>query len=141
MFRKVKGSVARTASRFHTKRSSWFLDQNYVDNVMDMCRKVNARKKIIGWCSAGPSVPPMDIGIPTEAYISVEEPREDGDVDRTFEHFPRAINSAISDPRQRSKNNQNQLAGFKDAAFLTFKAIFIITPECSMVWKVHANLR
>jgi hypothetical protein len=61
---------------------------------MDMFRKVSVRKKIIGWCSAGPSVPPTDIRIPTEAYISVEEPRQDRDVDRSFEHFPRATNAA-----------------------------------------------
>jgi 26S proteasome regulatory subunit N8 len=97
----------------------WFLDHNYLENMIDMFRKVNAREKIVGWYSTGPKicvgdldvnelirsycenpalviidVKPKDLGLPTEAYISVEEPREDGAVVRTFEHLPSEINAA-----------------------------------------------
>jgi hypothetical protein len=56
----------------YPSRPSWFLDPNYVNNMMDMFHKVNVQEKIIGWCSTGPIVPPTDLGIPTEACISVE---------------------------------------------------------------------
>jgi 26S proteasome regulatory subunit N8 len=99
--------------------SVWFLDHNYLESMMDMFRKVNAREKIVGWYSTGPKicagdldanelvraycenpalviidVKPKDLGLPTEAYISVEEPKEDGAVVRTFEHLPSEINAA-----------------------------------------------
>lgn len=86
---------------------------------MGMFRKVNARERIVGWYSTGPKiragdldinelirsyasspvlviidVKPKDLGLPTEAYLSVEEPQEDGVVSRTFEHLPSEINAA-----------------------------------------------
>lgn len=86
---------------------------------MGMFRKVNARERIVGWYSTGPKiragdldinelirsycsnpvlvivdVKPKELGLPTEAYLSVEEPQEDGIVSRTFEHLPSEINAA-----------------------------------------------
>jgi 26S proteasome regulatory subunit N8 len=97
----------------------WFLDHNFLESMMDMFRKVNARETIVGWYSTGPKiragdldanelirsycpspifviidVKPKDLGLPTEAYISVEESQEDGAVTRTFEHLPSEINAA-----------------------------------------------
>lgn len=85
---------------------------------MGMFRKVNARERIVGWYSTGPKlhsgdldinelirtycsspvlvivdVKPKDLGLPTEAYISVEEAQKDGTVSRTFEHLPSEINA------------------------------------------------
>lgn len=84
-----------------------------------MFRKVNARERIVGWYSTGPKihtgdlqindliakyctdpvlvivdVKPKDLGLPTEAYISVEEVQKDGSVNLTFEHLPSEINAA-----------------------------------------------
>lgn len=97
----------------------WFLDHNFLENMMAMFRKVNARERIVGWYSTGPKIcpgdldinelirtyvsnpvivivdaKPKDLGLPTEAYMSVEEPQEDGAVSRTFEHLTSEINAA-----------------------------------------------
>lgn len=99
--------------------SVWFLDHNFLENMMGMFRKVNAREHIVGWYSTGPKirpgdlginelissyqrnavlviidVKPKDLGLPTEAYLSIEESQEDGVVSRTFEHLPSEINAA-----------------------------------------------
>ncbi len=96
----------------------WFLDHNFLENMMGMFRKVNARERIVGWYSTGPKiragdldinelirsyatnpvlvivdVNPKELGLPTEAYLSVEEPQQDGAVSRTFEHLPSEINA------------------------------------------------
>lgn len=121
----VKGKVSCTNSfavpfeEDEKDSSIWFLDHNYLENMMAMFRKVNARERIVGWYSTGPKihsgdlyineliqsyctspvlvivdVKPRDLGLPTEAYLSVEEPQKDGAVTRTFEHLPSEINAA-----------------------------------------------
>lgn len=99
--------------------STWFLDHDYLDNMFGMFRKVNARERIVGWYSTGPKihngdleindliatyvvdpvlvivdVKPKDLGLPTEAYVAVQELQKDGSVTRTFEHLPSEINAA-----------------------------------------------
>lgn len=98
--------------------SIWFLDHNYLELMVAMFRKVNARERIVGWYSTGPKiqsgdldinqlirlycsnpvlvivdVKPKDLGLPTEAYVSVEEAHKDGAVVRTFEHLPSEIDA------------------------------------------------
>lgn len=98
--------------------SVWFLDHDYLENMFGMFRKVNARERIVGWYSTGPKihtgdlqindlistycsdpvlvivdVKPKDLGLPTEAYTSVEEAEKDGSVNRTFEHLPSEISA------------------------------------------------
>ena len=121
----VKGKVSCTNSfavpfdNDDKDSSIWFLDHNYLENMMGMFRKVNARERIVGWYSTGPKihsgdldinelirsycshpvlvivdVNPKDLGLPTEAYLSVEEAQKDGAVIRTFEHLPSEINAA-----------------------------------------------
>uniref|UniRef100_A0A8C7J9E2 Proteasome 26S subunit, non-ATPase 7 n=2 Tax=Oncorhynchus TaxID=8016 RepID=A0A8C7J9E2_ONCKI len=78
--------------------SVWFLDHDYLENMYNMFKKVNARERIVGWYHTGPKlhkndiainelikqyctnsvlviidVKPKDLGLPTEAYFSVEE--------------------------------------------------------------------
>jgi hypothetical protein len=92
-----KDNMVRCTNSFavlYRSQPSWFLGHNYVDDMMDMFHKVNVREKNIGWCSTGPIVPPTDLGIPTEAYISVDEPREDGAVVPFIAHLPSEINAA-----------------------------------------------
>mmetsp|Transcript_5147 Transcript_5147/g.10477 ORF Transcript_5147/g.10477 Transcript_5147/m.10477 type:complete len:314 (-) Transcript_5147:267-1208(-) len=99
--------------------SVWFLDHNFVENMLGMCRKVNAREVVVGWYSTGPEiragdpdinelmrsftekpvlviidVKPKDLGLPTEAYFAVEEPKENGKVQRSFQHLPSEINAS-----------------------------------------------
>eukprot|EP01117_Protostelium_nocturnum_P012623 TRINITY_DN4646_c0_g1_i1.p2 TRINITY_DN4646_c0_g1~~TRINITY_DN4646_c0_g1_i1.p2 ORF type:complete len:325 (-),score=102.91 TRINITY_DN4646_c0_g1_i1:1147-2121(-) len=82
----------------------WFLDHNFHENMYAMHKKVNARENIVGWYSTGPRIKPDDLSInelirnytpnpvyviidvqpkqdfeiPTKAYVSVEEVKEDG---------------------------------------------------------------
>ncbi|KAJ1991313.1 proteasome regulatory particle subunit [Coemansia spiralis] len=97
--------------------SVWFLDHNYIEIMRDMFKKVNAKEKVIGWYHSGPKlrssdlqiselfkrytpnpvlvvvdVQPKGIGIPTDAYFSVEEIHDDGTAaTKTFEHVPSEI--------------------------------------------------
>lgn len=83
--------------------SIWFLDHSYMETMFQMFKKVNAREKLIGWYHTGPrlreadlditqlmsnycaqpilvicEVEPKDMGLPTTAYYTVDEVREDG---------------------------------------------------------------
>ncbi|KAJ2509496.1 proteasome regulatory particle subunit [Coemansia sp. RSA 2049] len=97
--------------------SVWFLDHNYIETMRDMFKKVNAKEKVIGWYHSGPKlrssdlqiselfkrytanpvlvvvdVQPKEIGIPTDAYFSVEDIHDDGTTaTKTFEHVPSEI--------------------------------------------------
>lgn len=76
----------------------WFLDHNYVESMIEMFKKVNAKEKLIGWYHSGPKlrasdlqinelfkrytpnpllviidVQPKESGVPTDAYFAVEE--------------------------------------------------------------------
>ncbi|GAA95703.1 uncharacterized protein L969DRAFT_85405 [Mixia osmundae IAM 14324] len=98
---------------------TWFMDHNYIENMNDMFRKVNAREKIVGWYHSGPKLRSSDLeinevvkqfsarptmviidvrqseaggSIPTEAYFSVEEIKDDGTAtQKTFMHIPSVI--------------------------------------------------
>lgn len=95
----------------------WFLDHEYLENMYNMFKKVNAKERIVGWYHTGPKLHPNDIkindllrsyceksilvivnakpkniGLPTEAYIAVEEIHDDGTpTSKTFEHVPSEI--------------------------------------------------
>ncbi|XP_033117304.1 26S proteasome non-ATPase regulatory subunit 7-like [Anneissia japonica] len=97
--------------------SVWFIDHDYLESMYAMFKKVNAREKIVGWYHTGPKLHqndiainevirkycpnsvlviidarPKDIGLPTEAYYSVEEVHDDGTpTSKTFEHLPSEI--------------------------------------------------
>jgi len=84
-----------------------------------MFRKINAKEKIVGWYSSGPKIKKNDIeinekfrdyntnpvfvvikvhesetlGIPTEAYCSVEEVNEEGQLEKNFCHIPSSIDA------------------------------------------------
>lgn len=96
---------------------TWFLDHDYIYSMMAMFRKVNAREKIVGWYHTGPRLRSSDLeindlfkqfiprpvmvivdprhrdtGIPTDAYISIEEIKDDGTAaEKTFTHVPSSI--------------------------------------------------
>lgn len=82
-----------------------------------MFKKVNARERVVGWYHTGPKLhqndieinelirrycpnsvlviidaKPKDLGLPTEAYIAVEEVHDDGSpTSKTFDHVPSEI--------------------------------------------------
>ncbi|PWN48334.1 putative RPN8-26S proteasome regulatory subunit [Violaceomyces palustris] len=96
---------------------TWFLDHDYIQSMNDMFKKVNAREKMVGWYHTGPRLrssdleinelmkrfipkPVMvivdprqrDVGIPTDAYLAVEEIKDDGTAtQKTFMHVPSTI--------------------------------------------------
>lgn len=98
-------------------KSVWFLDHDYLENMYGMFKKVNARERVVGWYHTGPKLhqndiainelirrycpnsvlviidaKPKDLGLPTEAYIAVEEVHDDGTpTSKTFEHVPSEI--------------------------------------------------
>lgn len=95
----------------------WFLDHNFIEGMQDMFRKVNANEQLIGWYHSGPKlrsadlqinelfkrytpnplllivdVVPKEVGIPTDAYMAVDEIKADGtSAGRTFVHIPSEI--------------------------------------------------
>lgn len=95
----------------------WFFDHDYLANMFSLFRKINAKEKVIGWYHTGPKLRPNDIqinelmrrfvpspivviidvepkgeGLPTQAYVSVEEVHEDGTpTSKTFAHVSSEI--------------------------------------------------
>lgn len=95
----------------------WFLDHNFVENMGDMFKKINAKEKLIGWYHSGPNlrasdlqinelfkrytpnplllivdIQPQEVGVPTDAYFAIEDIKDDGSAtDRTFVHVPSSI--------------------------------------------------
>lgn len=41
----------------------WFLDHNYIENMNEMCKKINAKEKLIGWYHSGPKLRASDLKI------------------------------------------------------------------------------
>ena len=94
--------------------SIWFLDHDYLENMYHMFKKVTAKEKIIGWYHTGPKLcsndieinklisqycytknaalviieaQPSSVGLPTDAYVAVEEVHDDGSPScLTFSH-------------------------------------------------------
>lgn len=113
----VSNSFAVPFDEDERDKTVWFLDHDYLENMYSMFKKVNARERIVGWYHTGPNLHPSDIpinelvrrycstsvlviidaqllsiGLPTEAYIAVEEVHDDGTpTTKTFEHVPSEI--------------------------------------------------
>lgn len=97
--------------------SVWYLDHDYLDSMASMFKKVNAKERVVGWYHTGPKLHPNDIrinelirrfnpnsvlviidakpkdlGLPTEAYIAIEEVHDDGTpTSKTFNHIASEI--------------------------------------------------
>lgn len=113
----VSNSFAVPFEEDDKDRNVWFLDHDYLENMYGMFKKVNAREKIVGWYHTGPKLhvndiainelvrkycnnsvlviidaKPRALGLPTEAYIAVEEVHDDGTpASKTFNHVPSEI--------------------------------------------------
>uniref|UniRef100_A0A7E4VNM4 26S proteasome non-ATPase regulatory subunit 7 n=1 Tax=Panagrellus redivivus TaxID=6233 RepID=A0A7E4VNM4_PANRE len=98
-------------------KNTWFLDMDYLESMYGMFYKVAAKEKIVGWYHTGPKLSkndiaineqlkrftpnpvlvimeaePKDLGLPTEAYIEVQEVHDDGTPPiKTYEHVPSEI--------------------------------------------------
>jgi 26S proteasome regulatory subunit N8 len=110
----ISNSFALPFEEDEKEPAIWFLDHNYLENMWAMFRKVNARERIIGWYHTGPKLHSSDldinevikrftphpalviidvhyreIGLPTNAYMAVEETQLQGKASKwTFQHLP-----------------------------------------------------
>ena len=104
---------------FEEDKDIWFMDHVYHEDMFCMFRRINAKEKIVGWYSSGPTIKKPDIeinekfraynsnpvmvvtnvqeddhlSIPVKAYASVEEVDEDGQLVKNFIHIPSSIDA------------------------------------------------
>lgn len=115
---RISNSFAIPYEEDPTNPDIWFLDHNYIDSMMEMFKKINAKEKLIGWYHSGPKIKKNDlkinnvfkqftpnplllvvdinsnnkIDIPTDCYMAVEEINETGSSSTTtFIHYPSII--------------------------------------------------
>ncbi|KAG0678064.1 proteasome regulatory particle subunit [Pichia californica] len=115
---RISNSFAIPYEEDETNSDIWFLDHNYIDSMMEMFKKINAKEKLIGWYHSGPKLKQNDlkinevfktftpnplllivdvnstdkIDIPTDCYMAIEEIKEDGSAnEKTFLHYPSII--------------------------------------------------
>lgn len=115
---RVTNSFALPFEEDEKNSDVWFLDQNYIENMNEMCKKINAKEKLIGWYHSGPKLRASDlkindmfkryshgnplllivdvkqqgVGLPTDAYMAVEQVKDDGtSTEKTFLHLPCSI--------------------------------------------------
>jgi 26S proteasome regulatory subunit N8 len=138
----------------------WFLDHDYLETMYGMFRKVNAREKIVGWYHTGPKLQPNDViinelmrkycpnsilviidakpktlGLPTEAYIAVEEVHDDGTpTTKTFDH----VASEIGAEEAEEVGVEHLLRDIKDTSAGTLSQR--ITNQLTGLRGLHAQL-
>lgn len=116
---RVQNSFALPFEENDSNDNVWFLDQNYIENMTEMCKKINAKERVIGWYHSGPKLKASDlqindlfkkyavgnnplllivdvkqqgVGLPTDAYMSIEQVKDDGtSTEKTFLHLPCSI--------------------------------------------------
>jgi len=133
----------------------WFIDHNYHEQMYLMYKKINAKEKVVGWYCTGPKIRPADLeihevyrrycpqpvyvivgvqpkdaGLPTDAYLSFEEPQSDKTFRRTFVHIPSSIGAyeaeevgvehLLTDVRNASTSTLATQVGDKLAALTRF---------------------
>lgn len=158
---RVTNSFAVPFEEDDKNASVWFLDHNYIEGMSEMFKKVNAREKLIGWYHSGPKlrasdleinelfkkytpdplllivdVQPKDVGIPTDAYIAVEEIKDDGTTAaRTFMHVP----SLIEAEEAEEIGVEHLLRDIRDAAAGSLSTR--ITQQLQSLQGLHSHLR
>ncbi|CEJ94490.1 Putative 26S proteasome regulatory subunit rpn-8 [[Torrubiella] hemipterigena] len=141
--------------------SVWFLDHNYVESMIEMFKKVNAKEKLIGWYHSGPKlrasdlqinelfkrytpnpllviidVQPKESGVPTDAYFAVEEIKDDGTTtSRTFVHTP----SIIEAEEAEEIGVEHLLRDIRDVAVGTLSTR--VTNQLQSLQGLHLRLR
>lgn len=158
---RVTNSFAIPFEEDEKNASVWFLDHNYIEGMCDMFRKVNAKEKLIGWYHSGPKlrasdlqinelfkkystdpvllvvdVKPKNVGIPTDAYVAVEEIKDDGTAtEKTFLHIP----SLIEAEEAEEIGVEHLLRDIRDAAAGSLSTR--ITNQLTSLQGLHNNLR
>lgn len=99
---------------------AWFVDHNYLEEMANMFKRINARERIVGFYSTGPQIRPADLeiadlfrqfckkpvfaiidiraergegeeGLPVKAYTTIEEIKEGKETVRMFKHIPSEV--------------------------------------------------
>ncbi|KAI6780326.1 26S proteasome regulatory subunit rpn-like protein [Emericellopsis cladophorae] len=158
---RVSNSFAVPFEEDEKDPSVWFLDHNYVENMNDMFKKINAREKLIGWYHSGPKlrasdlqinelfkrytpnpllviidVQPKESGVPTDAYFAVDEIKDDGTTTaRTFVHTP----SIIEAEEAEEIGVEHLLRDIRDVAVGTLSTR--VTNQLQSLQGLHLRLR
>mmetsp|Transcript_7012 Transcript_7012/g.25863 ORF Transcript_7012/g.25863 Transcript_7012/m.25863 type:complete len:292 (+) Transcript_7012:272-1147(+) len=99
----VTNSYAVPFEEDESDSSIWFFDHNYHESMYHMFRRTNASESVVGWYSTGPKLresdtevnelmrqycdnpvlviidpKPVELGLPTKAYVAIEEVKADG---------------------------------------------------------------
>lgn len=157
----VSNSFAVPFDEDDRDRNVWFLDHDYLENMYGMFKKVNAREKVVGWYHTGPKLhhndiainemirkycpnsvlvvidaKPKDLGLPTEAYIAVEEVHDDGSpTTKTFDHVP----SDIGAEEAEEVGVEHLLRDIKDTTVGTLSQR--VTNQLMGLKGLHAHIR
>lgn len=157
----VSNSFAVPFDEDDRDRNVWFLDHDYLENMYGMFKKVNAREKVVGWYHTGPKLhhndiainemirkycpnsvlvvidaKPKDLGLPTEAYIAVEEVHDDGSpTTKTFDHVP----SEIGAEEAEEVGVEHLLRDIKDTTVGTLSQR--VTNQLMGLKGLHAHIR
>jgi len=138
----------------------WYIDHDFVDTMYTMFRKVAAKEKIVGWYSTGPRIKPADLeiheifrkhcanpvyvvidvkpremGIPTEAYVALQEEKDDGTAAiYTFHH----VSSEIGAFEAEEIGVEHLLRDIKDTSVSTLA--HQVTSRLNAMKGLHARL-
>ncbi|KAI5290510.1 proteasome regulatory particle subunit [Ascosphaera aggregata] len=158
---RVSNSFAVPFEEDEKNPSVWFLDHNFVESMNDMFKKINAKEKLIGWYHTGPKlrgsdlkinelfkrytpnpllviidVQPREVGIPTDAYLAVEEIKDDGTTtSKTFVHIP----STIEAEEAEEIGVEHLLRDIRDVAVGTLSTR--VTSQLQSLQGLHLRLR
>lgn len=115
----ITNSFAVPFDEDEKNQNIWFLDHSYLENMAELFKKVNSKERIVGWYHTGPKMRSSDLdihelfkkyithpvlvvidvepkahGIPTDAYIAIEELQE-GRLSSSwsFAHVPSMIDA------------------------------------------------
>ncbi|KAI4148311.1 MAG: hypothetical protein LQ340_005140 [Diploschistes diacapsis] len=158
---RVSNSFAVPFEEDERDPSVWFLDHNFVENMNNMFKQINAREKLIGWYHTGPKlrasdleinelfkrytpnpllviidVQPKEVGVPTDAYFAVEEIKDDGTTTtKTFVHTP----SIIEAEEAEEIGVEHLLRDIRDVAVGTLSTR--ITSQLQSLQGLHLRLR
>ncbi|KAG2830710.1 26S proteasome non-ATPase regulatory subunit 7 A [Phytophthora cactorum] len=115
----------------------WYLDHDFLENMYQMFKKINAKERIVGFYSSGPKIRKADLdiddlfrrycpnpvlvicdvrpnveGLPTTAYGSIEEVEEDGKaIKRVFKHIKSTVGAYEA---EEVKHKMTALNGLKE---------------------------
>lgn len=145
-----------------SNKSIWFLDHNYLEAMFGMYKRINAKEVVVGWYSSGPKireadmeinelfrrycadpvltivdVNPSDEGIPTKAYVAVENASNEstGGSQRSFVH----VMSEIGAEEAEEIGVEHLLRDVKDSTISTLAVE--VSAKLGALKSLHSRLQ